>query len=210
MNRTLDIVPWDLAYDAGARTLVAAFQRVVNAPTTSVDDWWTDSAPADEAFMAFLDVSPADAVMPRLLRDPTIWGSIRNDVITQLRAARRNPGSAEAVRYTQVRPHLTFGLFVQHLHALALEERAPFIGEWHVARVCAEHGADLHTLGLDVGRLVARMAEATGIVQASDTERKTCFACNTNFVIQSTLRAGQLVHGASMDERPQGLQSGVG
>src|SRR5712692_8040426 len=78
---------WDLSYDVSARTVIAAFQHAVNETSTFRPDW-NDAAPAHDVLGALLDVSPADAVMPRVLREGAVWGAMRNDVVSQARAVR--------------------------------------------------------------------------------------------------------------------------
>jgi hypothetical protein len=68
----------------GARQLVRAFQgqigEVVRTP------FWSDTTFLDQVLVAWLELSPADALLPRVLRDDTVWRQgMRDQVVRNVR-----------------------------------------------------------------------------------------------------------------------------
>jgi len=79
-------------------------------------------------------------------------------------------------------PGIVLGTFCERVWEAALAERAPFVSEWHIARVLNEyHSADLQQVFVRPENLLARVGELIGMESSSESDKtKTWFVCDTN------------------------------
>ena len=177
-----------VAYDTGASQLVRAFQSQIDE-RTSASPGWADTTFIDQLFVALSELSPAEALLPRVLRDDTVWPQgIRDQVIREVRDILTGRKVWSAVTYVQNRRPVTFRTVLARVHQLATNEGIPFINEWLFARAFADLVKDeLRSIGVVTENFVNRLGDLVGVVALSeaDSDRLWCFL-DTNALIEGT------------------------
>jgi len=107
-------------------------------------------------------------VTARVLRDDRVWNQAqRNPRVTQIRAYR----GRQRMPLAEASPGIVLGTFCERVWEAALAERAPFVSEWHIARVLNEyHSADLQQVFVRPENLLARVGELIGMESSSESD----------------------------------------
>jgi hypothetical protein len=164
----------DLEFDAGAAALVQALEDAARVPNQR------GIAPhqlrLDRAVVALMRVHAADAVVPQLLRDESIWSSgTRDQVVTFV------DGGPET--FITQSGYLNLWDTLGFARQLAEKDRAPAVTEWHVERALNERrGEQLGWLQVHMGVIQHRLEEWLDVQQptADELARTWCF-CDTSF-----------------------------
>ncbi|MHB1004927.1 MAG: PIN domain-containing protein [Chloroflexota bacterium] len=116
-----------------------------------------------------------EALMPRVLREDSVWPSgSRNQFLQRMAGNPNYPRPSTGAGGWQ------FGPFVLQVEAIALEENAPWVDEWHIAYAIAKAN-DVWALGLRPEALLLELAKLSGRMEVAkeDAGKVWCF-CDTN------------------------------
>src|SRR5712692_7096901 len=166
-----------LQFDAGAASLVRALEDA--ARLSNQFGIAPHQLRLDRAVVALMRVHAADAAVPQLLRDESIWGSItRDQVVTYV------DGGPETFITQSGYLNLwdTLGLARQ----LVEKDCAPAVTEWHVVRALIERrGEQLGWLQIQTGLLQRQLEGWLDIrpPSADELARTWCF-CDTSFFLE--------------------------
>src|SRR5437870_1744343 len=116
-----DIPAVDIPYDSGARALVRAVQEQMGERSGAM--LWGDTTWLDQVVVTWFGLSPADALLPRVLRDDAVWPQgMRDQVVTEVRAILAGRREPHSIGYAHSRIPLTFGPLLNRAHELADQE----------------------------------------------------------------------------------------
>jgi len=132
--------------------------------------------------VALAGIPPGDAILPRVLREDSVWQQAWRDDLSQ--SARNHRPGATLLGQTM---GLNFGTLLNEIHRFAEAEHAPSINEFHIAEALVKLGGDgLTRTGVDGAVLVKRVAQLLGRVESSaDEKAKVWCICDTTFFQES-------------------------
>lgn len=159
-------------YSPSARAILSALQSSLGGD---------DVISCDQVLDTLLRLPVTEFLMPRALRDDSIWQSGPRYQFQQWLSGNTNylPPSTGGGGWQ-------FAPFVLQLEAKALEENAPWVDEWHIAHMIAE-SPDVRAVGINQPALMGKLAELSGRVKSrEEADRLWCF-CDSNVFLQYRL-----------------------